>query len=162
MHEFRKGCCKAVSIVFARAIVVLYRSGEGVRKRERHVVTVDSAPGAEILSRFSSFSFSLFPPGLWDKILKGGTWPAWAASKECRLQIRRDSTLNLWSNVTKNTSILKFSNRVTKRTTCARTCTCMFNQYYDYSRCIDCDSAVSTIMQVHIYIIRTVRNITEP
>lgn len=61
---------EAVSMVFARAIVVqrmyVYRNEEREKKRERHVVTVDGAPGAEILS----------PLCRWNKIPKERTWPA--------------------------------------------------------------------------------------
>lgn len=61
---------EAVSMVFARAIVVqrmyVYRNEEREKKRERHVVTVDGASGAEILS----------PLCRWNKIPKERTWPA--------------------------------------------------------------------------------------
>lgn len=115
---------QAVSMVFARAIVVLcmyiYRNEEREKKRERHVVTVDSAPGAEILS----------PLCLWNKIPKERTWSAWTNKQRMPPSMIPPSDsawFDLEPPIERNNVHLKFYNSVTKRTTYVYKYVCLIN-----------------------------------
>ena len=109
MHcKFRKACWKKRFPWYLHVWSWCIERRGKKEERERHVVTVDDASGAELLSLSLSLSLSSLFLSL-SLCLCGIRFPKkergqhGRTSKECRLlrcrlQIRRDSTLNLRSN----------------------------------------------------------------